>query len=129
MSAYRKKFSCETVLLKLVNDILWAMENKEVSTVVSMDLSAAFDIVDHDILLEVLEKQYGIPDIVRSWYEFYLRPRGFKVCIGEEYLEEITLNCSVPQGSCHGPFLYLAYSGTIRWIVEQGWHDKTMEIR
>ena len=39
-------FSCETVLLKLVNDILWAMENKEVLTVVFMDLSSAFDIVD-----------------------------------------------------------------------------------
>ena len=96
-----------------MNDIVWAMENKEVFTVVSMDLSAAFDTVDYDILLEVLGKQYGITNMERSWYESYLRPRGFKVCIGKVYSEEIILNLSIPQASCHGPFLYLAYSSTI----------------
>ena len=58
-SSYRKNYSCEAVLIKLVNDILWCMENKEILTLVTIDLSAAFDKVDHNLLLEVLEHQFG----------------------------------------------------------------------
>ena len=50
-SAYWQGFSCETVLVKLTNDILWAMEHQEVTTMMAVDLSAAFDTADHDILL------------------------------------------------------------------------------
>ena len=46
-SAYRKFYSCETVLVKLVNDILWAMEHQKILSLVCIDLSAAFDMVDH----------------------------------------------------------------------------------
>ena len=56
-SAYRKKHSCETSLVKLVNDTLWNMENQLVTAIVILDLSAAFDTVDHDLLLEVLGKK------------------------------------------------------------------------
>ena len=55
-STYRKEHSCETSLVKLVNDILWGMENQLITSVVILDLSAALDIVDHDLLLDVLEK-------------------------------------------------------------------------
>ena len=55
-SANRKYYSCEISLVKLVNSILWAMEKQLVTVVVILDLSAAFDTVDHDLLLEVLEK-------------------------------------------------------------------------
>ena len=58
-SAYRQGFSCETALVKLTNDILWAMEHQKVTAMIAIDLSAAFDTVDNDILL-VLQKQYGI---------------------------------------------------------------------
>ena len=50
-SAHRKNYSCETVLIKLVNDILWCMENREILTLVTIDLLAAFDTVDCNILL------------------------------------------------------------------------------
>ena len=56
-SAYRKKHSCETSLVKLVNDTLWNMENQLVTAIVILDLSAAFDTVDHQLLLDVLEKK------------------------------------------------------------------------
>ena len=55
-SAYRQGFSCKTALVKLTNDILWAMEHQKVTAMMAIDLSAAFDTVDHDILLEVLQK-------------------------------------------------------------------------
>ena len=58
-SAYRANFSCETALLKLTNDPLWVMEHQEVTPLVAIDQSAAFDTVDHDLLLSVLSKKFG----------------------------------------------------------------------
>ena len=55
-SAYRKNFSCETSLLKLTNGTLWGMENKNITAVIILDLLAAFNTVDHNLLLEVLDK-------------------------------------------------------------------------
>ena len=52
--AYRQNYSMETSFLKMVSDILWGMENQEISTVAILDLSAAFDMVNHDVLFTVL---------------------------------------------------------------------------
>ena len=57
-SAYRKHYSCETSLLRMTNDILWNVENKLITAVTLLDLSAMFDTVDHDILLEVLHNKF-----------------------------------------------------------------------
>ena len=61
-SAYRLYHSCETELLKIVNDILWNMENKKVTILITVDLLA-----DHNILLLVLEKELGIKGTVLKW--------------------------------------------------------------
>ena len=53
-SAYRQHYSCETALVKMADDILWSMEHQRITAVVAIDLIAAFDTVDHDILLKVL---------------------------------------------------------------------------
>ena len=55
-SAYRKEHSCQASLVKLVNDILWGIENQLVTAIIILDLCAAFDTVDHDLLPDVLEK-------------------------------------------------------------------------
>ena len=55
-SAYWQHYSCKTSLLKLTNDILWTMEDKNITEVLALDVSAAFDTVDHNILLQVLKK-------------------------------------------------------------------------
>ena len=54
-SAYQQHHSCETTLLQLTNDILWSMENQNITAVLALDLSAAFDTMDHDILLQALK--------------------------------------------------------------------------
>ena len=59
-SAYRSNHSCETALLKVVNDILLALDDDNVSVLLLLDLSAAFDTIDHDILLTRLEKLFGL---------------------------------------------------------------------
>ena len=57
------------------------MERQLVTVVVILDLSAASDTVDHDLLLEVLKKQYGVVGAARQWYTSYLKPRTFRVSI------------------------------------------------
>ena len=116
-SAYQKFYSCETVLVKLVNDVLWAMEHQKILSLVCIDLSAAFDTVDHEILEQVLENEYGIGRTVLKWYKTYIRPRGFKVNIHEEYSDEIELPFAVAQGSCMGPYLFVLYCSTIKYNV------------
>ena len=56
-SAYRVNYSCETALVKLVNDVLWCYRNQEAMQIVAIDLSAVFDMMDHDLLLSVLQKK------------------------------------------------------------------------
>ena len=55
-SAYRKNFSCETALIKIINDCLWNIENQQIRVIVATDLSAAFNTVDHQIFTDVLNK-------------------------------------------------------------------------
>ena len=116
-SAYRANFSCETALVKLTDDLLWAMEYQEVTPLVAIDLSAAFDTVDHDMLLSVLSKKFGVVDNALKWFDAYLRPRGFQVLIGNTRSKEIDLPFSVPQGSCAGPVLYSAYASTLQEVI------------
>ena len=59
-SAYRVNYSCETALVKIVNDILWSMENKNIVNLMAINLSTAFDTVDWSILLDCLQYWFGI---------------------------------------------------------------------
>ena len=117
-SAYRQHHRCETSLVKLVNDILWAMEKQLVTVVVILDLSAAFDTVDHDLLLEVLESRFGIVGTARKWYTSYLMPRSFKVSIRSSTSQPRQLDYSVPQGSIQGAFLFMADASTLDLVVQ-----------
>ena len=116
-SAYRQHYSCETALIHLMNDLLWAMERQEVTALMAIDLSAAFDTVDHDILLSVLKAKFGIEGKALNWFESYLRQRSCKVNVGSAYSEPKSLTFSVPQGSCAGPILYLLYASTMKEVV------------
>ena len=116
-SAYRANFSGETALLKLTDDLLWAMEHQEVTPLVAIDLSAAFDTVDHDLLLSILSKKFGVIDKALKWFDSYLRPRRFQVLIDDTRSKEIELPFSVPQGSCAGPVLYSAYASTLQEVI------------
>ena len=68
-SAYITNFSRETALVKLRNDILWSMEQQRTTAIIAIDLSVAFDTVDHDILLDVLHNQFGISETALAWYD------------------------------------------------------------
>ena len=56
------------------------MEEQHITMMVILDLSVAFDMVDHGILLKILENQFGVTDTALRWFNNYLRPRSFKEC-------------------------------------------------
>ena len=58
-SSYHANYSCETALLKIMDDILWAMERQDMTALIAIDLSVAFDTVNHNILVEVLHRRFG----------------------------------------------------------------------
>ena len=119
-SAYRPGHNCETALLKIMNDLLWSMERQSVSVLILLDLSAAFDTVDHQVLLNVLERKFGIKDVAIKWFKSYLQNRGFRVCVNDAYSTRRDIDFLEPQGSINGPVLFNAYSSTIRLVIDLG---------
>ena len=117
-SGYRENRSCETVLLKLTNNLLWSMERKNVTVMIVLNLSTAFNTVDHEGLLRNLQDNFGIIGIALEWFRNYLNNRDMKVKIGKTYSERKELAFSVPKGSCSGANIFNLYCGTIREVVE-----------
>ena len=107
-SAYKVGHSTETALLKVKTDILSAISNNEVVCLVLLDLSAAFDTISHQILLNRLKYCFGVDGTVLNWLESYLTGRCQKVALGGE-----NLTSGVPQGSILGPILFTLYVSPI----------------
>ena len=105
-SAYRLNYSCETSLVKLVNDILWDFENQNAVALVALDLSTAFDTVDHEVLLDLLATRFSVSGSTYNWFIPYLKPRCCLAEVESLRSSERSLEFSVPQGSCGGPVLY-----------------------
>jgi hypothetical protein len=108
-SAYKRQNSTETALLKVQSDILQSLDNNKAVFMVLLDMSAAFDTVDHDILSKRLKHRFGMGGAVQSWYNSYLKNRTTRVTIGHEFSAEHVLKYSLPQGSIIGPQGFTMY--------------------
>ena len=82
-SAYRRFHSTETAVTKVFNDLLMAVDRGQMSVLCLLDLSAAFDTVDHDLLLQRLERQFGLRGTALQWVCSYLSGRTFRVLYGD----------------------------------------------
>ena len=109
-SAYRIFHSTETTLLKIHNDLILAMDRGEVTSLILLDLSAAFDTVDHSILLTRLQNWFGLDGLSLDWFTSYLSSRSQAVSINDSISAFSTLSCGVPQGSVLGPLLFTLYT-------------------
>ena len=118
-SAYRKGYSCETMLVKLVDCILNGMECQEISAVVACDLSATFDTVNISVLLSTFHNYYGITGDVLKWVESYLTDQSCSVMINGKKSSPKHLTLSVPQGSCSGAYFFIMYAATLFESVQE----------
>ena len=89
--------------------MLNALDQRKSVLLFALDLSAAFDTVDHDILLKRLEKRVGIKGQCLSWFVSYLTDRRQAVAVKGVKSTERKLSCGVPQGSVLGPKLFNVY--------------------
>ena len=114
-----KKFhSTETLLIKIVDNLLMACDKNLASVVILLDLSAAFDTVDHKKLLHLLQFEYGIRGVALKWFKSFLIGRSFNIKIGKSFSDREELMYGVPQGSVLGPRLFNMYSKPIFEHVE-----------
>ena len=112
-SAYREHHSTETVILKLTNDFLSAMDNGNVTLLTSLDLSSAFDLVDHNVLLERLRRSFGITSSVLQWFHSFLSKRHNFIRFRDTLSPLSSVHRGVPQGSVLGPILFVLYTADI----------------
>ena len=108
-SAYRPNHSTETALLKIRNDLLVSIDNGDSAVLALLFQSAAFDIIDHSILLTRLNTCFGISGSVLSWFTSYLSHRFQSVSVAGVTSAAVLLLYGVPQGSVLGPILFTLY--------------------
>ena len=90
----------------------------KVSLLTLLDLSAAFDTIDHSILLTTLRQTFGISDKILDWFKSYLTGRKQTVRVNGIHSELELLTCGVPQGSVLGPVLFTLYTSPLDKIIK-----------
>ncbi len=118
-SAYLPNRSTETALMKVQSDVLNAVDRKEVVFLVMLDLSAAFDTIDHNILVKRLKNMFGISDIALQWVQSYLESRVYQVQIDGTYSDMCSLDYGIPQGSVLGPLAFILYTSPMGSIIRK----------
>ena len=93
------------------------MGNQQVVMMVLLDLSAAFDTVDHDLLLQIMQTDFGFDNTALSWLSSYLTNRHQRVSVSGKLSECISVRFGVPQGSCLGPMLFTAYASSLFNVI------------
>jgi len=118
-SSYKKYHSCKTALIKVHNDILQALDGRKCVLLILLDLSAAFDTVDHQKLLTLLSERLGLQGIVLKWFENYLSDRVQSVLIDGVESDIWNILFGVPQGSVLGPILFIIYTSPLGDILHR----------
>ncbi len=109
-SGFRPHHSTETALVKMTNDLLLASDQGCISLLVLLDLSAPFDTIDHDILIDRLQNYMGIQGQALRWFRSYLSDRYHFVYLNGESSQLSPVKYGVPQGSVLGLLLFYIYS-------------------
>ena len=125
-SAYRAGHSTETALVKVYDDMLCAVDDRQYVLLVLLDLSAAFDTIDHDAMIQRLKSLFGINGNALAWMESYFSERTQYVVIGKSASTPFALSTGIPQGSVAGPGTFPAYTQPIGSVARQ--HGVNMHL-
>ena len=121
-SAYMAGRSTETALLEVLNGVYTAIDDKQVSVLIGLDLSdITFDTVDHSLLIECLQSEFGVTNMALDWLCSYLGDRSQFIRIGRHHSDSVQLDVGVPQGSVLGPLLFAVYCSPVADVISQ--HD------
>jgi hypothetical protein len=118
-SAYRPHFSTETALLSVLNKIYTIVDSGREALIISLDRSAAFDLVDLEILLHRLSQMFGICPNAANILRSCLSERSFFVTFNKESSSTLPLHCGVPRGAVLGPLLFTSYVAPVVDIIAQ----------
>jgi hypothetical protein len=116
-SAYRKGYSTETAILRLLNDIYCNADNKARTLLLQLDLSAAFDTLDSETLFKRLEHTFGISGCALRWLISYLENRSQFIRVGNSQSGRKACEYGVPQGSVLGPLLFTLYVAPVANVI------------
>lgn len=111
-SGFRPFYSCTTALLKVSDDIIRSVDSGDLTLLVLLDFSRAFDTVRHDILLSILKYLHFSSDAL-SLLESYFSGRSQRVRVGDQLSQQIQIKAGVPQGSILGPLLFTIYTSQL----------------
>ena len=116
-SGFRKGHSTETLLLRLLSDIYGAIDRSQLTLLALFDVSAAFDTVDHEILLDRLKISFGLSGTFLHWLGSFLSERSLCVVHGSSRSLWVPAPYGLPQGSVQGLLLYLIYTSDLASLL------------
>ena len=116
-SEYRALHSTETAMTRVMNDLLSAKYSKSPSVLLSLDISAAFDTLDHQRLLEWAKELFGFDSVVLRWLGSYLAGREQFVGVDGRRSRTVRLSSGVPQGSVLGPLLFSIFTTPVGNLI------------
>jgi len=116
-SAYKKGHTTKTAVLDVLDRVYKAADNKQVTVLIGLDLSAAFNTVDHQIILDRLQTKFGVTGIPLFWLKSYLDSRTQFIKMVQHQSPVIGLEVDVPQGSVLGPLLFAVFCSPVANVI------------
>ena len=115
---YKKNHSTETMMLGLVNDVLMGFDNSMCTIMIFLDLSAAFDTIDQNKLIEILATEIGVMGVALEWFKSFIFGRTQRVSIGGKFSSILEVLFGTAQGSVLGPDLFNIYVRNLPKVFE-----------